>query len=74
MSTQAEITEAVKAILRAAAELSAAQAACDQDRERDTVPRDHAARKVVEAFDRFATGARAATTLLGITITLSPKD
>ena len=71
MSTHAEISEAVQALLRAAAELSAAQAACDKDRERDPAPRDYAARKVVEAFDRFATGARAATKPLRITITLS---
>jgi hypothetical protein len=66
------IEEAVRAILRACAELSAAQAICDQDREQDTAPRDYAMRKVVEAFNRFAASAKASTKPLTIKITLSP--
>jgi hypothetical protein len=45
MSNQAELSEAVRSILRALAELSAAQAALDQNPEQATAPRDHYARK-----------------------------
>ena len=47
MSTQAaDLSEAVRAILKALAELSSAQ----MDPERDHVPRDHAMQKAVAAF------------------------
>lgn len=69
-----ETEHALMAILKAAAELSAAQARLDAIPDLTTAERDDAARKVVEAFDRFATGARAATKPLRITITLSPSS
>ncbi len=43
MNTQAELSEAVRAMLKALAELSTAQAALDRDREQATAPRDYAA-------------------------------
>ena len=53
-----DIEEAVRAILKACAELSAAQAALDRTPDTTTAPRDHAVTKVIEAFNRFAAGAR----------------
>ncbi len=41
-----DLQDAVTTLLRAAGELSQAQAALDQHAERDPAPRDHAARKV----------------------------
>jgi hypothetical protein len=71
-SRVSDIEEAVRAILRACAELSEAQAACDHDHEQDTAQRDYAMLKVVEAFNRFAASAKASTKPLTIKITLSP--
>jgi hypothetical protein len=75
MNTQAaDLSEAVRAILKALAELSGAQTALDLDPERDHVPRDHAMYKAVAAFRAFEAGAKAVKTpLLRITISLSPK-
>ena len=74
MSTQAaDLSEAVRAILKALAELSSAQAALDLDTERDHAPRDHAVHKAVAAFRIFETGAKAIKTPLRIIILLSPK-
>ena len=67
-----DIEEADRAILRACAELSAAQAAHGRDHELTTTPRDHAMTKVIEAFNRFAASAKASTKPLTIKITLSP--
>ena len=55
-----DIEEAVRAILKACAELSAAQAALDHKPDATTAPRDYAVTKVIEAFNRFAAGAQAA--------------
>ncbi len=70
--SNAELSESVYALLKAAGELSAAQAALDRDHELTAVPRDFAMAKVVEAFNRFAEGAKAAKKPLRISITLSP--
>ncbi len=67
-----ELSESVYALLRAAGELSATQAALDRDHELTTAPRDHAVTKVIEAFNRFAGGAQAAKKPLRITISLRP--
>ena len=69
-----DIEEAVRAILKACAELSAAQAALDRTPDTTTAPRDHAVTKVIEAFNRFAAGAQAAKKPLAIKITLSPQS
>ena len=54
MSTQAaDLSEAVRAILKALAELSSTQAALDLDPERDHLTRDHAIHKAVAAFRTF---------------------
>jgi hypothetical protein len=58
MSTQTELSEAVRSILRALAELSAAQAALDSTPDQSTAPRDHYARKAVAAFRLFEAGAQ----------------
>ena len=68
-----DLQDAVTTLLRAAGELSQEQAALDQDAERDPAPRDHAARKVVEAFRRFEVGAKAIKRPTRITVTLSPR-
>jgi len=74
MSTQAaDLSEAVRAILKALAELSGTQAALDLDSERDHAPRDYAMHKAVAAFRAFEAGAKAVKTPLRITISLSPK-
>jgi hypothetical protein len=74
MSTRAtDLSEAVRGILKALAELSRAQAALDLDHERDHAPRDHAMHKAVAAFRAFEAGAKAVKTPLRITISLSPK-
>jgi hypothetical protein len=74
MNTQAaDLSEAVRAILKALAELSSAQAALDLDAERDQVPRDHAMHKAVSAFRAFEAGAKAVKTPVRITISLRPK-
>ena len=69
-----ELSESVYALLRAAGELSAAQAALDRDHELTAAPRDFAVTKVIEAFNRFAAGAQAAKKPLAIKITLSPQS
>ena len=69
-----DIEEAVRAILKACAELSAAQAALDHKPDATTAPRDYAVTKVNEAFNRFAAGAQAARKPLAIKITLTPQS
>jgi hypothetical protein len=73
-SNSDDLQHAMMAILKASAELSTAQAALDATPDLTTAPRDHAARKVVEAFNRFAAGAQAAKKPLTIKITLSPQS
>ena len=74
MSTRAaHLSEAVRAILKALAELSSAQTTLDLDPERDHAPRDHAMHKAVAAFREFEAGAKAVKTPVRITISLSPK-
>jgi len=70
---QAELSETVHALLRAAAELSREQSLLDQDPERTTVPRDYAVTKVITAFRAFEAGAKAARKPLAITIRLTPS-
>jgi len=69
-----DIEEAVRAILKACAELSAAQAALDHKPDATTAPRDYAVTKVIEAFYRSAAGAQAARKPLAIKITLTPQS
>jgi len=69
--SNAELSESVYALLRATRELSAAQAALDRDPELTTAPRDHAMTKVIEAFRRFETSAKASKMPLAVTIRLS---
>jgi hypothetical protein len=69
---QAELSETVHALLRAAAELSREQSLLDQNPERTTAPRDHAMQKAVAAFREFEAGAKAARKPLAITIRLTP--
>ena len=68
---KAELSEAL-GILRALAELSAAQAVLDQNPEQATAPRDHYARQAVEAFRRFEAGAKSSKSPLTISIRLTP--
>jgi hypothetical protein len=72
--TQADLSEAVRAILKALAELSAAQAALDLDPERDHAPRDYAVQKTVAAFRKFEAGAKGITGPRTISIRLTPDD
>jgi|GEM_PF-2432345 hypothetical protein len=72
--TQAELSDAVPAILRGLAELSAAQAALDLDPERATAPRDYAMNKTVAAFRQFEAGAKSIKGPLSITIRLTPDS
>ena len=67
------MSEAVRSILQALAELSAAQAALDQNPEQTTAPRDHYARKAVEAFRRFEASAKSIKNPLTISIRLTPS-
>lgn len=67
-----DIKAAVEAILKTSAELSAAQAALDATPDLTTAPRDFAARKVVEAFRQFESGAKAITRPTRVSITLTP--
>ncbi len=69
--TQADLSESVRAILKALAELSAAQAALDLDPERDHASRDYAVQKTVAAFRKFEAGAKGIST---ISIRLTPDD
>ena len=70
MGSDSDIEQAVMAILKASAELSAAQAALDTTPDLTTAPRDFAARKVVDAFRAFESGAKAITRPTRISITL----
>ena len=73
MSIQAtELSEAVRTILKALAELSSAQAALDLDPERDHAPRDYAMQKAIAAFRQFETGAKSIKGPLTISIRLTP--
>ncbi len=69
-----DIEEAVRAILKACAELSAAQAALGHKPVATKAPRDYAVTKVIEAFNRSAAGAQAARKQLAIKITLTPQS
>lgn len=69
---QAELSETVHALLRAAAELSREQSLLDQDRERTTAPRDYAMQKAVAAFREFEAAAKASKLPLTIKIRLTP--
>jgi len=69
----ADLSNTVHALLRAVAELSREQAACDSDRERTTAPRDHALQKTVTAFREFEAGAKAIPGPLTIKIRLTPS-
>ena len=71
--SDSDIEEAVKAILKASADLSAAQAALDVTPDLTTAPRDFAARKVCDAFRAFEGGAKAITRPTRITVTLTPR-
>ena len=71
---QAELSETVHALLRAAAELSREQSLLDQDPERTTAPRDHAMQKAVAAFREFEAGAKGITGPRTISIRLTPDD
>jgi hypothetical protein len=68
-----DIEEAVRAPLKAAGELSAAQAALDVTPDLTTAPRDHALQKAVTAFREFEAAAKAITRPTRITVTLTPR-
>jgi hypothetical protein len=70
--TKAEISEALYAVLKAAATLSAAQARLAATPDLATAERDHATQKVCDAFRRFETTARATREPLAVTIRLDP--
>ncbi len=70
--SDSDLQHAVMALLKAAGELSDAQAALDATPDLTTAPRDFAVRKVCEAFARFAAGAKALTKPTRISITLTP--
>jgi hypothetical protein len=70
MSNADDIQHAMMAILKASAELTTAQAALDTTPDLTTAPRDHAARKVCDAFRQFESGAKAITKPTRISITL----
>jgi hypothetical protein len=74
MSNNAELADATHALLRACGELYAAQTVLNCDREATPVPRDYALHKTVEAFERFATAARAIKQPIQVTIRLKPLD
>lgn len=65
-----EIGTAVYEILKAAAALSAAQARLAATPDLAPAERDHAAGRVVDAFRRFETAAKAAPKPLAVTIRL----
>jgi len=69
-----DIEEAVLAILKAAGELSAAQFALDRTPDATTVPRDFAARKVVDAFRTWEASAEAIKSPVRVSITLRPTE
>ena len=69
-----DIEEAVLAILKAAGELSAAQFALDRTPDATTVPRDFAARKVVDAFRTWEASAKAIKSPVRVSITLRPTE
>ncbi len=68
----ADLSNTVRQILVAVAELSREQAACDQDRERTKAPCDHALQKTVTAFREFEAGAKSLKGPLTIKIRLTP--
>ncbi len=70
---QAELSETVHALLRAAAELTREQTLVDQDPERTTAPRDYAMQKAVAAFREFEAGVKASKFPLTISIRLTPS-
>lgn len=65
-----DIGEAVYAVLRAAAQLSAAQARLDQQPDLAHAERDHAAGRVIEHFRRFEAAAKTARKPLTVRVTL----
>ncbi len=69
-----DIEEATLAILKAAGELSAAQFVLDRTPDATTVPRDFAARKVVDAFRTWETSANAIKSPVRVSITLRPTE
>ncbi len=69
-----DIEEAVLAILKAAGELSAAQFALDRTPDATTVPRDFAARKVVDAFRTWEASAKAIKSPIRVSITMRPTE
>ena len=68
----ADLSNTVRQILVAVAELSREQSLLDKDRERTTAPRDHALQKTVSAFREFEAEAKAITGPLTIKIRLTP--
>ncbi len=66
--SDSDIEEAVRAILKASAELSRAQAALEATPDLTTAPRDFAARKVCDAFRAFESAAKAITKPTRITL------
>jgi hypothetical protein len=71
--SDSDLQHAVMALLKAAGELSDAQAALDATPDLTTAPRDFAVRKVCDAFRAFESGAKAITKPTRISITLSPR-
>ena len=69
---QAELSETVHALLRAAAQLSHEQSLLDLDPERDHALRDYAMQKAVAAFRQFEAGVKASKLPLTISIRLTP--
>jgi alkylhydroperoxidase family enzyme len=74
MSNNSDLQHAVMALLKTAGDLSDAQALLDATPDLTTAPRDHASRKVCDAFRAFESGAKAAKKPLRITIRLTPSD
>lgn len=70
MSDKAEISEAVYAILKAAGQLSNAQARLATTPDLAPAERDYAMARVVDAFRAFEIAARAARKPLTVRITL----
>lgn len=68
----AEISDAIYAVLRTAAELSAAQARLAATPDLAPAERDHAADRVVQAFRRFEVAVKATRKPLAVTINLTP--
>ena len=70
--SQADLSETVRRILVAVAELSREQALIDQDVERAPAARDYALQKTVTAFREFEAGAKSLKGPLTIKIRLTP--